>query len=104
MKPIPATAPRLVLGMLLAVWSTAASAQSFTLSVDSKANLYAAGQTALPLLGGGTLPPAVVLTPGPGRVLSFASVSGSVSYNDVDAPLAYLGQYNGPNASRLAAA
>lgn len=52
----------------------------------------------------GPLPPAVVLTPGPGRVLSFASVSGSVSYNDVDAPLAYLGQYNGPNASRLAAA
>ena len=39
MKPIPATAPRLVLGMLLAAWSTAASAQSFSLSVDSKANL-----------------------------------------------------------------
>jgi hypothetical protein len=37
-------------------------------------------------------------------VHSFASVSGSVSYNDVDAPQAYLGQYNGPNASRLAAA
>ena len=101
MKPIPATAPRLVLGMLLAVWSTAASAQSFTLSVDSKANLYAAGQTALPILGGGTLPPAVVLTPGPGRVLSFASVSGSVSYNDVDAPLDYLGQYNGPDGGAV---
>ncbi|MEI8228633.1 MAG: hypothetical protein WCH77_10285, partial [Planctomycetota bacterium] len=51
--------------------------------------------------GGGTLPPAVVLTPGPGRVLTFASVSGSVSYNDVDAPQAYLGQYNGPDGGAV---
>ena len=101
MKPIPATAPRLVLGMLLAMWSTAASAQSFSLSVDSQATLYAAGQAAMPLVGGGTLPPAVVLTPGTGRVLSFASVSGSVSYNDVDAPPAYLGQYNGPDGGAV---
>lgn len=101
MKSIPATAPRRVLGMLLAMWSTAVSAQSFSLSVDSKANLYAAGQTALPLLGGGTLPPAVVLTPGAGRVLTFASVSGSVSYNDVDAPPVYLGQYNGPDGGAV---
>jgi hypothetical protein len=85
-QPIPATALRLVLGVVLPVWSTAALSQSFSLSVDSKANLYAAGQTDLPLLGGGTLPPAVVLTPGTDRVLTFASVSGSVSYNDVDAP------------------
>jgi hypothetical protein len=87
--------------VVLPVWSTAALSQSFSLSVDSKANLYAAGQTDLPLLGGGTLPPAVVLTPGTDRVLTFASVSGSVSYNDVDAPLVYLGQYNGPDGGAV---
>lgn len=101
MKPTADTTSRLVLGMLVTVWSTAASAQSFSLSVDSKANLYAAGQTTLPLLGGGTLPPAIALTPGTGRVLTFASVSGSVSYNDVDAPPIYLGQYNGPDGGAV---
>lgn len=92
---------RLFTGMLMALSGSAALAQSFTLSVESTSNLYAVGQTSLPLLGGGTLPPAVVLTPGTGRVLTFATVTGSVSYNDVDAPPAYLGQYNGPDGGAV---
>jgi hypothetical protein len=28
-------------------------------------------------------------------------VTGSVSYNDVDAPLAYIGQYNGPDGGAV---
>jgi hypothetical protein len=99
--PPRANSPRVLFVMLLGSWSTAAIAQSISLSVDSKANLYAAGQTTPPLLGGGTLPPSIVLTPGSGRVLSFASVSGAVSYNDVDAPPAYLGQYNGPDGGAV---
>jgi hypothetical protein len=34
-------------------------------------------------------------------VLQFSSVTGSVSYNDVDAPPAYLGQYNGPDGGAV---
>jgi hypothetical protein len=101
MTSIPTFFQRLFFLMLVASSSTAAFAQSFSLSVESTSNLYAVGQTSLPLLGGGTLPPAVVLNPGTGRVLTFASVSGSVSYNDVDAPLAYLGQYNGPDGGAV---
>jgi hypothetical protein len=95
------TVSRLLLVILLASRSAPSFAQSFSLAVDSKANLYAAGQTTTPLLGGGTLPASVVLTPGSGRVLSFTSVSGTVSYNDVDAPPAYLGQYNGPDGGAV---
>jgi hypothetical protein len=32
---------------------------------------------------------------------TFSSVTGSVSYNDVDAPPAYLGQYNGPDGGAV---
>ena len=42
-----------------------------------------------------------MLTPGTGRVLTFATVTGSVSYNDVDAPPTYLGQYNGPDGGAV---
>jgi hypothetical protein len=34
-------------------------------------------------------------------VLQFSSVSGTVSYNDVDAPTQYLGQYNGPDGGAV---
>jgi hypothetical protein len=85
----------------MALSGSAALAQTFTMSVESTANLYAVGQTSLPLLGGGTLPPAVVLTPGIGRVLTFATMSGSVSYNNVDAPSNFLGQYNGPDGGAV---
>jgi len=101
MPPIFPHVRQLFAGMLMALSGSAALAQSFTLSVESTSNLYAVGQTSLPLLGGGTLPPAVVLTPGTGRVLTFATVTGSVSYNDVDAPPTYLGQYNGPDGGAV---
>ncbi|MBM4011483.1 MAG: hypothetical protein FJ286_08905 [Planctomycetes bacterium] len=101
MLPTHPDARRLFVWMLFALAGGEALAQSFSLSVDSQSNLYAAGQASLPLLGGGTLPPAVALASGTGRVLTFASVSGSVSYNDVDAPPAFLGQYNGPDGGAV---
>ena len=101
MSPIFPQVHRLFTGILMALSGSAALAQSFTLSVESTSNLYAVGQASLPLLGGGTLPPAVVLTPGTGRVLTFPTVTGSVSYNDVDAPPTYLGQYNGPDGGAV---
>ncbi|MFM9026222.1 MAG: PEP-CTERM sorting domain-containing protein [Planctomycetaceae bacterium] len=101
MTSIPCAIRRLCLSLLLASCGGTVLAQSFSMSVASTSNLYAVGQTSLPLLGGGTLPPAVLLTPGTGRVLTFATVSGSVSYNDVDAPPAYLGQYNGPDGGAV---
>ena len=101
MSPILPHVRQLFTGMLMALSGSAALAQSFTLSVESTSNLYAVGQTSLPLLGGGTLPPAVVLTPGTGRVLTFATVTGSVSYNDVDAPPTSRGQYNGPDGGAV---
>ena len=101
MRFIHTNVSRILIGMLLASSSSGVFAESFSLAVDSKANLYAAGQPTTPLVGGGTLPSSVALSPGNGRVLSFTSVSGSVSYNDVDAPLAYRGQYNGPDGGAV---
>ncbi len=76
-----------------------------TLSVDSKSNIYASGLTAVPPEthpnGEGILPPYVTLAPGTGRVLRFLSVSGSVSYNNTDAPAPYLGQFNGPDGGAV---
>ena len=76
-----------------------------TLSVDSKSNIYASGLTAVPPEthpnGEGILPPFVTLAPGTGRVLRFLSVSGSVSYNNTDAPPPYLGQFNGPDGGAV---
>ena len=99
-KQIPSIR-QLFIWMLMALSGSTALAQTFTMSVESTANLYAVGQASLPLLGGGTLPPAVVLTPGIGRVLTFATMSGSVSYNNVDAPSNFLGQYNGPDGGAV---
>jgi hypothetical protein len=78
-----------------------------TLSVDSKSNIYLSGSTSVPSTsathanGAGSLPPSVNLAPGTGRVLRFLSVSGSVSYNNTDAPLAYRGQFNGPDGGAV---
>jgi hypothetical protein len=78
-----------------------------TLSVDSKSNIYLSGSASVPPAsathtdGLGTLPPSVTLNPGTGRVLRFLSVSGSVSYNNVDAPLDYIGQFNGPDGGAV---
>ena len=78
-------------------------AQPFSLSVDSRSDLYASGHATTPITpnGGGILPPFVTLAGGTGRTLSFTTVSGSVSYNDVDAPPQFLGQYNGPDGGAV---
>ena len=84
-------------------WLAAApvAAQSFTAqTINSQSNLFGAGRSgAAPDPGGnggGILPPVFSLTPGSGRVLTFTSVTGSVSYNnDVGDP--NRGQFNGPD-------
>jgi hypothetical protein len=81
-----------------------ARAEMFSLSVDSKSNIFASGLASTSGIGPngpGTLPPFVTLPAGVGRVLQFSSVTGAVSYNDVDAPPAYLGQYNGPDGGAV---
>jgi len=78
----------------------AARGDIFSLTVDTKSNIYASGLASTAGLGPhgpGILPPFVTLSPGVGRVLRFTHVSGTVSYNDVDAPAQYLGEYNGPD-------
>lgn len=96
----PAAVFALALGWLAA---DPAHAQPFSLSVDSRSNLYASGHATVPITpnGGGILPPFVTLVTGTGRTLSFTTVSGSVSYNDVDAPPQFLGQYNGPDGGAV---
>ena len=78
-----------------------------TVTVDSKSNIYLSGSTSVPPAsathpnGAGALPPSVTLASGTGRVLRFLSVSGSVSYNNTDAPDPYLGQFNGPDGGAV---
>jgi hypothetical protein len=82
----------------------AARGEIFSLTVDSKSNIYASGLASTAGIGPngpGLLPPFVTLPSGVGRVLQFSSVSGTVSYNDVDAPTQYLGQYNGPDGGAV---
>jgi hypothetical protein len=82
-----------------------ARAETFSgVTVDSKSNIYASGLASTAGIGPngpGLLPPFVTLPSGVGRVLQFSSVSGTVSYNDVDAPTQYLGQYNGPDGGAV---
>ncbi len=87
----------------LFAFHSVACAQGFTLTVPSTSNLYASGHATVPITpnGGGTLPPYITLSSGTGRTLSFSSVTGSVSYNDVDAPPEYIGQYNGPDGGAV---
>jgi hypothetical protein len=82
-------------------------AQAQSVWIDSKSNIYLSGSASVPPAsathtdGLGTLPPSVTLNPGTGRVLRFLSVSGSVSYNNTDAPAPYLGQFNGPDGGAV---
>jgi len=82
-----------------------AQATTFSsVSVDSKSNIYLAGLSVVPpagQYGEGSLPPGVSLPGGANRVLRFLSVSGSVSFNNVDAPEAYIGQFNGPDGGAV---
>ena len=73
----------------VALLPAASSGAVFSLSVPSTSDIFAAGHDAVPVTpnGGGTLPPAVVLTGGTGRQIQFTSVTGSVSFNiDAAAP------------------
>jgi hypothetical protein len=78
-----------------------------TLSVDSTSNIFLSGRSAGEVPAGthpggpGSLPPFVTLSPGTSRVLQFLSVSGSISYNNTDAPAPYLGQFNGPDGGAV---
>lgn len=93
----------LAAGLFIA--APAARAATFSLSVDSKSNIYASGLPSMPggmaPNGPGIIPPSIALPPGTGRVIQFVSVTGSVSYNDVDAPAPYGGQYNGPDGGAV---
>ncbi len=96
---------------LAAIWlgvaMPAARAQGIGITVDSKANIFLAGRTQAEVPAGthpngpGNLPQSVPLAPGVGRAIRFDSVTGSVSYNDVDAPPLFLGQYNGPDGGAV---
>jgi hypothetical protein len=110
---VPVCAPNRVAAMTLVVAAWAClfgalpEARAQTLLVDSKSNIFLSGSTSVPpasithLNGAGALPPSVSLAPGTGRVLRFLSVSGSVSYNNTDAPAPYLGQFNGPDGGAV---
>lgn len=96
---------------LATIWlggsTPAARAQGIGVTIDSKSNIFLAGRSAGEVPAGthpngpGSLPPFVSLAPGVGRAIRFDSVTGSVSYNDVDAPATYIGQYNGPDGGAV---
>jgi hypothetical protein len=108
---VPVCVPNHVAAMALclAAWAclcvTMPEASAQGVAVDSKSNIYASGLASIPggmaPNGPGILPPSVTLSPGTGRVLRFLSVSGSVSYNNTDAPDPYLGQFNGPDGGAV---
>ena len=110
---VPVCVPNHVVATALSVaaWAclcvTMPEARAQTVLVDSKSNIFLSGSTSVPPAstthanGAGILPQEVNLAPGTGRVLRFLSVSGSVSYNNTDAPLAYRGQFNGPDGGAV---
>src|SRR5205085_350231 len=70
----------------VALWAAhAAVAQPFALTVPGNANLFGAGHTTPPAPGAGAgVPPpggAIGLPTAPGRVLTFSSVTGTVTLN-----------------------
>ncbi|MCW5981803.1 MAG: hypothetical protein KIT09_27200 [Bryobacteraceae bacterium] len=68
---------------LLAILSLGAAAQTGTLQVDAKANIFASGRPDVDSSGGGVLPAMASLGAG-SRSVSFQSVSGRVSCDGVD--------------------
>ena len=93
---------------VLCVCMPEARSEMFSLTVNSTSNIFLSGLDPSDPIppeshpnGYGTFPPSVRLPSGVGRVLQFRSVTGSVSYNDVDAPPTYIGQYNGPDGGAV---
>lgn len=78
-------------------------ASTFSLSVDATSNLFGAGHVAVPPSdhGSGTLPPFVSLPSGHNRVVTFTTISGSVSFDVLNSPAQYQGQYNGPDGGAI---
>ena len=110
---VPVCVPNHVAAITLAVAAWAClcvampEARAQTVVVTSTSNIFLSGRSQVEVPPGthpngpGGLPPSVTLAPGTGRVLRFLSVSGSVSYNNTDAPLAYRGQFNGPDGGAV---
>jgi len=78
---------------VLCVCMPEARSEMFSLTVNSTSNIFLSGLDPSDPIppeshanGYGTFPPSVRLPGGVGRVVQFRSVTGSVSYNDVDAP------------------
>ncbi len=85
---------------LLALLLAPPWARAETLTVSGMANIFGAGHAVPPDPdggGGGLLPPFVTFAPGPGRVLTFSSVTGMVSCCGSD-PAAF----NGPDGGSMA--
>ena len=110
---VPVCVPNHVAAIAIAVAAWAClfvvmpEARAQTVVVTSTSNIFLSGRSQVEVPPGthpngpGGLPPSVTLAPGTGRVLRFLSVSGSVSYNNTDAPLAYRGQFNGPDGGAV---
>ena len=75
----------------------------FSLSVDATSNLFGAGHPSVPPSdhGSGTPPPYISLPAGQNRVVMFTTVTGSVSFDTLNSPPQYLGQYNGPDGGAI---
>jgi len=110
---VPVCVPNHVaaIALVVAAWAclfaAMPEARAQTLVVTSTSNIFLSGRSQVEVPPGthpngpGGLPPFVTLAPGTGRVLRFLSVSGSVSYNNTDAPAPYLGQFNGPDGGAV---
>ncbi|NDC63700.1 MAG: hypothetical protein EBZ59_06895 [Planctomycetia bacterium] len=89
--------------VLMTVDDTVFADTLFSLSVDATSNLFGAGHPSVPpsAHGSGTLPPYISLPAGKNRVVMFTTVSGSVSFDTLNSPPQYLGQYNGPDGGAI---
>ena len=65
-------------GAALSFGSTATQAQDGVRTVDSRTSIFGAGNAGVSADGSGLVPVPFLLNPGSGRVLTFASVTGSV--------------------------
>ena len=62
----------------------ATSLLAATINVDAQSNIYGAGHATMPDYGKshtGILPPSYSFGAGPGQVLTFSSITGSITYN-----------------------
>jgi hypothetical protein len=72
----------LTLACFLLAAAVGSAAPARVLRVPSKADLFAAGLSTPPTMGGGAgvLPPVVRFAPGPGKVLTFSKVAGHLTW------------------------